>query len=35
VERYERGVIVVSVDRLIPVLCELASGTKRRPVMRL
>jgi hypothetical protein len=35
VERYEHGVIVVSIDRLIPVLCEVASGTERRPVMRL
>ena len=24
VERYERGVLVVSIDRLVPVLCEVA-----------
>jgi Nuclease-related domain len=35
VERYERGVLVVSVDRLVPVLCEVVSGMERRPVMRL
>jgi hypothetical protein len=26
VERYEHGVLVVSIDRLVPVLCEVASG---------
>jgi hypothetical protein len=35
VERYEHGVLVVSIDRLIPVLCEVAHGTERRSVMRL
>jgi hypothetical protein len=29
VERYERGVLVVSLDRLAPVLCELANGAER------
>jgi hypothetical protein len=35
VERYERGVLVISLDRLVPVLCEVASGMERRPVTRL
>jgi hypothetical protein len=30
VERYERGVLVVSIDRLIPALREAADGTERR-----
>jgi Nuclease-related domain len=30
VERYERGVLVVSIDRLVPVLWEVASGAERR-----
>ena len=30
VERYERGVLVVSIDRLVPVLREVANGAERR-----
>jgi hypothetical protein len=30
VERYERGVLVVSIDRLVPVLREFANGAERR-----
>ena len=30
VERYERGVLVVSIDRLVPVLREVANGAGRR-----
>jgi Nuclease-related domain len=30
VERYERGVLVVSIDRLVPVLCEVANGMARQ-----
>ena len=29
VERYERGVLVVSIDRLVPVLWEVANGAER------
>ena len=29
-ERYERGVLVVSIDRLAPVLWEVANGAERR-----
>jgi Nuclease-related domain len=38
VERYERGVLVVSIDRLVPVLWEVANGAERRqatPLHRL
>lgn len=31
VERYERSVLVVSIDRLVPVLWDLANDTGRRP----
>ena len=30
VDRYERGVLVVSIDRLAPVLWEVANGAERR-----
>jgi Nuclease-related domain len=30
VERYERGVLVVSIDRLVPVLCEVANEMARQ-----
>jgi Nuclease-related domain len=29
-ERYERGVLVVSIDRLVPVLCEVANEMARQ-----
>jgi Nuclease-related domain len=35
VELYEQGVLVVSIDRLIPVLCEVASRMERTGVTRL
>ena len=30
VERYERGVLVVSIDGLVPVLCEVANEMARQ-----
>ena len=35
VERYEHGVIVVSIDRLVPVLWEVANSTDRGQLMQL
>jgi hypothetical protein len=35
VERYEQGVLVVSVDRLVPVLCEVANRPGRDQLMQL
>jgi hypothetical protein len=35
VERYERGVLVVSIDRLVPVLGEVANSVDRGQSMQL
>jgi hypothetical protein len=35
VERYEHGVTVVSIDRLVPALWEVANGMQRGPLLGL